>query len=103
MIEWRTDLENAPRDKPILGWCEHEADPGHPYDYHLLSDYAANADALGHVEDGPHVLEWAPQVWENTDEYGSGYWIPGWWALSGSDGERFGFPIAWAEITEPTK
>ncbi len=101
---WRTDLENAPKDRPVLGWCKHDADPGHdPVDYHILSDYAVNADALGHVEDGPHVLEWTDQMWENTDEYGSGYWIPGWWTRRGSYGEVFAFPIAWAEITEPTE
>lgn len=96
MSDWQ-DIETAPKDRPILGWCNHEADPYHDGEGRL-TDYGANCEGMGHVEDGPHVIEWRQQEWESQDEYGSGFWIPGWWVRFGSDGEEYANPVGWTEI-----
>jgi hypothetical protein len=88
-------IESAPKDgRPIVGLCRHDADPYHDGD--RLTDYGANAEGLGHVGDGPHIVEWTPPQWESTDEYGTGYWIPGCWYCRSADLPAN--PVAWAPL-----
>lgn len=96
--EWQK-IETAPKDAPIIGWCSHDADPYHEGD--KLTAYAAGCEGLGHVPDGAHVLEWTPDDWEPTDEYGSGFTIPGWWTRFGSEGEEYANPTHWMPLPKP--
>lgn len=99
MTNWNRDITQAPTDRPILGWCKHDADP-----YHLgdgkLTLYGAHVEGLAHCDDGPQVLEWGGG-WSDGYEDGGGS-LPGWWFVRGSDFEVAANPIAWAEITELT-
>lgn len=98
MSEWK-DISTAPKGAPIIGWCIHEADPYH--EYGKLTPYAAGCEGLGHVQNGAHVLEWTPDEWEATDEYGSGFILPGWWTRFGSEGEEYANPTLWMPLEPP--
>ena len=93
-------METAPKDRPILGLCVHEADEYH-YEYDgktFLTDYACHVESMSRVEDGPHVIVWGGGSWESTDEYGSGFAIPDWWFQSGTSFEIVANPVLWCEI-----
>lgn len=73
-------IESAPKDgTKFLAFYDSESDP-----YYLengnLTDYGANADCGDFLDGrGICVAVWLDQVYESTDEYGSGYWVPGGW------------------------
>jgi hypothetical protein len=85
----------APKDVPIVAWCNHEADP-----YTLdergnrLTLYAGHAEGLSHVENGPHVLVWGGG-WVDTDP---DCWMPDWWFQYGSDFEIAANPVKWMSL-----
>jgi hypothetical protein len=97
-VEWQP-IETAPKGALIIGWCSHDADPYREGDG--LTPYGAGSDALGHVPDGAHVLEWRSDEWEATDDYGSGFVIPGWWTRFGSEGEEYANPTDWRPLPAP--
>lgn len=98
MSGWNYDMSEAPKDRPILGLCVHEADP-----YHVgegkLTLYGGHAEGLSHVEDGPHVLVWGGGWDDSSHEY-SGGWMPDWWFRFGSEFEEAANPIAWIAIPD---
>lgn len=50
MTEWQP-IETAPKDRDILVWFDHDADPYFEQnDSHRLTDYAANAEACGYLQ-----------------------------------------------------
>ena len=101
MSKWNTDMYAAPKDRPILAWCKHDADPYHEGNGRLTT-YGAHCEGLSHVEDGPHVVVWGGE-WIDTDEYGGVVGsIPDWWFRFGSGDEEVANPIAWKNIEEPT-
>ncbi len=80
-------MDTAPKDRPILGLCRHDADP-YTIDGRRLTPYGAHAEGLSHVADGLHVLEWGggysgmedddigsdqpmelETAWDNDDDY----------------------------------
>jgi len=96
--------EQAGKGRLILGWCVHDADP-----YFVgeragptagsttrLTLYGGHCEGIGHVEDGPHILEWGGG-WSDSVEDGGGY-MPDWWFLSGSGFEAVAFPTHYKEI-----
>ena len=89
------DMSQAPRDRPIVGWCNHKADP-YWVDDGYLTIYGAHVEGLGHVEDGPHVIEWGGEY--DGGEEGS---IPDWWFRSGSDWEEAANPVGWLDLPKP--
>ena len=103
-VGWQ-DISTAPKDRPILGWCVHDADPYfiEPEDASgrsRLTLYGGHTEGLSHVSDGPHVLVWGGAWDDSTHEY-SGGWMPDWWFRSDSDFEVTANPILWKEIGEP--
>lgn len=97
-MSWNYDLAGAPKDQPILGLCRNECSDescGGP----TLCLYHGHAEGLGHVSDGPHVLEWGGAWDDNTHEYQGG-WMPDWWFRSDSEFEVAANPIAWMEIPD---
>jgi len=104
MSEWQP-IETAPKDRPILGWCVHDADP-----YFIepegkdgrsrLTLYGGHTEGLSHVSDGPHVIEWGG-AWDDSTHEHSGGWMPDWWFRSDSEFEVAANPVLWMDITPP--
>lgn len=98
MLEWQ-DISTAPKDgTPILAWCDHASDPGfrETGGSSSLTLYAAHAEGLSHVDDGPHVLVWGGGWADSVDDGGG--WLPDWWFQFGSEFEVAANPTHWAPI-----
>lgn len=94
-------MDTAPKDRPILAWCVHEADPYHIEGTNKLTLYGAHCEGLGHVLDGANVLVWGGGFCD-TGEYGEVMAeLSDWWFAKDSEFECPANPICWAEITEP--
>jgi hypothetical protein len=92
-MKWK-NISTAPQDgTPILGWCNHKAEPYYlDKDESILTIYGAHDDALSHVSDGPHVVVWG-------GAYDEGEWsVPDWWFLFGSDFDVVANPTHWIPI-----
>lgn len=103
MSDWQP-IESAPRDRDILVWFDHDADPYQdPDNPHLLTDYAAWADGGDFLDGkGIAVAKWQPPHFEAEDEYGTGYWMPAYWfAREHDDYERVVNPVAWMPLPAP--
>jgi hypothetical protein len=92
MSEWKPIDENTPKDRPIVAWCDHKADP-----YHVeggsLTTYAAHVESFGKAEDGLQILVWGGE-WDDADD---GY-IPAWWFVQHSDFEKAANPTHWLDV-----
>jgi len=96
LIRWQP-IETAPKDRPIIGLCSHAADPFWEDDKgKRITTYAAHAEGLGRVPDGPHVLVWGGSYHGSEDE-GNCY-IPDWWFRAGSEWEEVANPTHWAPL-----
>ena len=95
---WSFDMEAAPRDKPILAWCDHEADPHSEDGGKTLTLYAAHAEGMSHAPTGRHIIEWGG-AFDETAEWGGS--LPDWWFVAGSQFEVAANPIAWCLIPDP--
>lgn len=89
--EWRP-IDTAPKDRPILGLCRHDADPYFLEGGRRLTAYGAHVEVMSRVEDGPHVLVWGGEL--DCDD---GY-IPEWWFLNDGNFETAANPVAWMPI-----
>lgn len=103
MSKWQP-IETAPKDTPILAWCDHEADP---YEMEPTSDgrsqvtlYAAHAEGLSHAETGFHIVEWGGGFDDSTYEYPNGACLPDWWFVAGSEFEVAANPTHWMPLPE---
>lgn len=105
--KWATDhfalaralpMESAPRDKPILAWCDHEADPVTTDGGKTLTLYAAHAEGMDHAPTGWHIIEWGGG-WDD----GENGWMPDWWFVAGSEFEKAANPVAWYPLPDKEK
>jgi len=104
VVGWQT-MESAPKDRPILGWCVHDADPYfiEPEDgsgRSRLTLYGGHTEGLSHVSDGPHVIEWGG-AWDDRNHEYDGGWMPDWWFRSDSEFEVTANPVLWMDIHPP--
>ncbi len=90
-------MSEAPKDRPIVAWCDHSADEG-PDEKGRLTLYMAHAEGLSHVSDGGHVLEWGG-AWADSEDDGGG-WLPDWWFRVDSDFEVAANPVGWFPLPE---
>ncbi len=93
-------ISTAPKDRPILAWCAHEADPYFADEAKgTLTLYAAHAEGLWCAPTGWHIVEWGGGF-EDSPEDGGAY-LPDWWFVVGSDFETAANPTHWTELPEP--
>jgi len=91
-------IETAPKDgTPILGKCEHAADP-YQLDGERLTTYGGHCEGLAHVVDGPHVVEWGGG-YEDEGPDGATVRMANWWFLFGSEFEVVANPTHWRPAT----
>lgn len=103
MSQWQT-IDTAPKDRPILAWCDHEADPWEagrtPDGRRRLTLYAAHAEGMGHAPTGWHIVEWGGAFDDSTwEEPGAN--LPDWWFVAGSEFEVAANPTHWQPLPEP--
>ena len=102
MTEWQS-MDTAPKDRPILAWCDHEADPfttGKTDDGRTtLTLYAAHYEGLSHAPTGHHIVEWGGAFDDSTWE-SPGAHLPDWWFVAGSEFEVAANPIKWMHLPE---
>jgi len=93
-------IETAPKDRPILAWCDHEADVGIADETTgRLTLYAAHAEGLSHAPTGWHILEWGGGWQDSCEDGGAG--LPDWWFVVGSEFEMAANPINWMPLPSP--
>lgn len=89
-------IETAPKDRPILAWCDHEADP-----YFIgngnLTLYGGHAEGMSHAPTGFHIVEWGGSWDDRTHEFDGG-WMPDWWFVAGSEFEVAANPTHWTDL-----
>jgi len=93
------DISTAPKDgSPILGLCNHEADPYFLEDENHLTLYGGHVEGMSHAENGPHVLVWGG-AWDyaSYEEPNAGR-MPDWWFVYGSEFEVAANPTHWMPI-----
>jgi hypothetical protein len=95
-------METAPKDgTPILGWCDHEADPYFANDgTGNLTLYGGHVEGMSNVEDGPHVIVWGGSWDDRSHEEPTAGYIPDWWFQYGSDFEIAANPTRWMPIPQ---
>jgi hypothetical protein len=97
-------IETAPKDTPVLAYCNHEADPfyagKHADGSMALTLYAAHYDGLGYAPTGFHIVEWGGAFDDSTWEC-EGPSLPDWWFVVGSDFEVAANPTHWMPLPEP--
>lgn len=91
-------MDDAPKDRPILGLCCHEADKIYDEDSKTMTTYGAHAEIFGRrADNGPHVLIWGMEFYEQGIDGG---YIPEWWFVNDGDLETVANPIAYMEIPD---
>lgn len=98
LVAWRYmyPIKTAPKDRPILAWCNHEADPYRVDD--CLTLYAAHAEGLSHALTGFHIVEWGGGF-TDVGEYGVVEdSLPDWWFVQHSEFEVAANPTHWCEL-----
>ncbi len=103
---WRP-IETAPKDRPILAWCNHEADPlvagETPDGRTTLTLYAAHGEGLSYAPTGWHILEWGGAFDDSSWEHPNQSSLPDWWFVAGSEFEVAANPTHWMPLPEPPK
>lgn len=92
-------ISEAPKDKRILAWCDHEADP-YVEDEATgrLTLYAAHAEGVAHAGTGWRILEWGGSFCD-TGEYGVvEAELPDWWFVADGEFETVANPICFYEM-----
>lgn len=103
-MKWQP-MKTAPKDRPVLAWCDHEADPyivGTTGDGRtMLTLYAAHYEGMSHAPTGFHIVEWGGGFDDSTWEYPDGASLPDWWFVAGSEHEVAANPIHWMPLPKP--
>lgn len=92
-------MEVAPKNVPILAWCDHEADP-YVEDKRTgrLTLYGAHSEGMGHADTGYHIIEWGGAFDDSTHEFPDQASLPDWWFVCGSEFECAANPVKWQHL-----
>lgn len=97
-MQWNSNMAEAPRDRPILVFFDHDADPYYDGENGKLTDYAANAEGGDFLPgDGYAVAKWCDGFYESEGFEYPEYWIPGGWFVRD---EFVCNPVAWCYIPD---
>lgn len=89
--------DNTPKNRTILAWCDHDADPYQEAD--RLTPYAAWCESCGeHAVDGFSIVEWGGGYYHSNAPEGPEERMPNWWFVNASDFETPANPVAWCEL-----
>lgn len=97
-------IANAPKDRPVLVYYDHSADPYHdPENPNRITDYAANADGVGFVPGhGQIVAMWCDGYHEDDgyESFSGSYWVPGGWfpCINGEPQDDVCNALFWREL-----
>jgi hypothetical protein len=100
-MDWRP-IETAPKDRPILAWCDHEADPYYEDRAGVrVTLYAAHYEGTSYAPTGYHIVEWGGAWDDRTWEYPNEGYIDDWWFVAGSEFEVAANPTHWMPLPPP--
>lgn len=89
-------MSTAPKDRPILAWCDHEADSEYEPDGKRLTLYAAHREGLSNVGTGFRVIVWGGGFYDSEEDGGAH--LPDWWFLDDGNFETAANPTAWWDL-----
>lgn len=91
------DMATAHKDRPILAWVEHAADPyvDPESETGRLTTYAAHHEGLSKAPDGLQVLVWGGAYQDRDEASGTSWKIEDWWFVCGSEWETVANPVCW--------
>lgn len=96
-------MDDAPKNRPIIVYYDHDADPYYDGDTGKLTDYGANAETNTFLKaSGITVAMWC-DGYHDDDGWGSeSYWVPGCWCMVQNDDytDVICNPIFWAELSD---
>lgn len=103
-LEALRPIATAPKDRPILAWCDHDEDAFiDPTDPDRLTLYAAHGEGLSYARTGFHIVEWGGGF-ADTGEYGEMLAeLPDWWFVVGSEFEIAANPTHWTPLPDPPR
>ena len=104
MSEWQP-IETAPKNKPILVWYDHDADPYHDANSGKLTDYACHAEGGDFLSGkGVTIAKWS-EGWHESEGWESPveYCMPAVWSawFNGDYADHVCFPLFWQPLPEP--
>lgn len=85
--------ESTPKDRPILAWCDHNADPLYEEGTGNMTLYGAHGEGMSYADDGFNVIVWGGG-WTDGYEDGGGH-MPDWWFVKDSEFEKAANPVRW--------
>lgn len=94
-------MENAPKDRPILIWALHDADPYFEDGGQRLTPYGYYCEEHAHPDDGMHVVAWNDGCYQPGEYPNEGYQEPGGWWLCGCDELVIVNPVLWCDVPTP--
>lgn len=104
MTDWQP-IETAPKDKPILVWFDHDADP-YQADDEKLTDYACHAEGGDFLSgNGIAIARWC-EGWHEDDGWESAnppYWMPAMWCawFNGDYADQVVNALFWVPLPPP--
>lgn len=91
-------IATGPKDRPVLAWCNHKADPYWLDEGKSLTIYGGHAEGMTHAEDGLNIVEWGGAWDDRTHEEPNLDYAPDWWFVKGSFFECAANPTHWMEV-----
>lgn len=89
-------IETAPKDKPIIVWHDHEADPETHDEGKTITAYCCWREAFGtHKETGLAIAVWIEGEWETDDMGGRQFKMPDAWFVDDGNNETPLNPVFW--------